>query len=61
MNVVEKRDRVPFKVRVDVRMFAQRIGLREVHPRHPCVMPSDFGLDVIRRYSADLPDLSAAA
>jgi 4-hydroxy-tetrahydrodipicolinate synthase len=39
------------------RMFAQRIGLREVHPRHPCVMPSTFGLDVIQRYGASLPDL----
>ncbi len=39
------------------RMFAQRIGLREVHPRHPCVMPSAFGLDTIRRYGATLPDL----
>jgi 2-keto-3-deoxy-L-arabinonate dehydratase len=39
------------------RMFAQRIGLRDMHPRHPCVMPSAFGLDVIRRYGAILPEL----
>ena len=39
------------------RMFAQRIGLQEVHPRHPCVMPSDFGMDVIRRYGTMLPEL----
>ena len=39
------------------RMFAQRIGLGEVNPRHPCVMPSAFGLDIIRRYGANLPDL----
>lgn len=38
-------------------MFAHRIGLAEVHPRHPCVMPSTFGLDIIRRYGAALPDL----
>jgi 2-keto-3-deoxy-L-arabinonate dehydratase len=39
------------------RMFAQRIGLRDMHPRHPCVMPSAFGLDIIRRYGAILPEL----
>jgi 4-hydroxy-tetrahydrodipicolinate synthase len=39
------------------RMFAQRIGLPEVHPRHPCIMPSAFGMDIIRRYGAVLPEL----
>lgn len=39
------------------RLFARRIGLPEVHPRHPCILPSAFGLEVIDRYSATLPDL----
>ena len=41
------------------RMFARRIGLHEVHPRQPCVMPSEFGLDIIGRYARDLPSLAA--
>ncbi len=40
------------------RLFARRIGLPEVHPRHPCILPSAFGLDVIERYSASLPSLA---
>ena len=40
------------------RMFAQRIGVQEVHPRHPCVMPTQFGLDIIQRYAAALPPLT---
>lgn len=40
------------------RMFAQRLGLEKVHPRHPCVLPSEFGLDVIRRYAAAVPNLA---
>lgn len=38
------------------RMFARRIGVTEVHPRHPCITPSAFGEEVVRRYSAALPD-----
>lgn len=38
------------------RMFARRIGLTEVHPRHPCIMPSSFGEQVVRHYSAALPE-----
>lgn len=40
------------------RMFARRIGLTEVHPRHPCIMPSSFGEQVVRHYSAALPEWS---
>jgi len=42
------------------RLFARRIGVQDVHPRHPCIMPSRFGLDVIQRYAADLPPLTPA-
>ena len=41
------------------RLFARRIGVSAVHPRHPCILPSAFGLDVVDRYSATLPDLIA--
>lgn len=40
-------------------LFARRIGLEKVHPRHPCIEPSAFGLDVIDRYAATLPSLPA--
>ncbi len=43
------------------RLFARRIGLAQVHPRHPGVLPSEFGLDVIERYSAGLPALGERA
>jgi 4-hydroxy-tetrahydrodipicolinate synthase len=39
------------------RLFAHRIGLEEVHPRHPCVLPNPFGEDIVRRYAAQLPAL----
>lgn len=39
------------------RLFASRIGLDEVHPRQPCVRPSAFGEDIVRRYGAALPPL----
>ena len=40
------------------RMFARRIGLHEVHPCRPCVMPSDFDFDMIGCYASDLPPLA---
>lgn len=40
------------------RLFAQRIGLAEVHPRHPCVMPTAFGSGIVERYAAHLPPLA---
>src|SRR5690606_33499459 len=36
------------------RLFARRIGLQTVHPRHPCVLPEPFGEDIVRRYAACL-------
>ena len=39
------------------RIYARRIGVDEVHPRHPCVMPHEFGMSIVERYSADLPPL----
>ena len=39
------------------RLWARRLGLPEVHPRHPCVMPNDFGTAVVERYAAGLPAL----
>lgn len=37
------------------RLFAQRIGLEEVHPRHPCILPAAFGSQTVHHYSAALP------
>jgi 2-keto-3-deoxy-L-arabinonate dehydratase len=37
------------------RLYARRIGVEEVHPRHPCVLPNAFGTSIVERYSADLP------
>ncbi len=39
------------------RLFAQRAGIEEVHPRHPCVLPGAFGESIVQRYSASLPSL----
>jgi 2-keto-3-deoxy-L-arabinonate dehydratase len=39
------------------RLFARRLGLTEVHPRHPCVLPTAFGTDIVERYSRHLPML----
>jgi 4-hydroxy-tetrahydrodipicolinate synthase len=39
------------------RLYAKRIGLEEVHPRHPCIMPHEFGTAIVERYSAGLPRL----
>jgi 2-keto-3-deoxy-L-arabinonate dehydratase len=39
------------------RLFARRLGLGEVHPRHPCVMPVSFGMQTVDRYAARLPVL----
>lgn len=41
------------------RLYARRIGLEEVHPRHPCILPNAFGEAIVDRYSADLPRLLA--
>lgn len=39
------------------RLFALRAGIGEVHPRHPCVEPHPFGLQMLERLSADLAPL----
>lgn len=36
------------------RLFAQRIGITNIHPRHPCVLPQSFGEEIVSRYSAGL-------
>jgi 2-keto-3-deoxy-L-arabinonate dehydratase len=41
------------------RLYARRIGVEEVHPRHPCIMPHAFGTATVERYAADLPLLPA--
>jgi 4-hydroxy-tetrahydrodipicolinate synthase len=37
------------------RLFAHRIGVGEVHPRHPCILPASFGNQTVQHYSATLP------
>lgn len=37
------------------RLFATRASIAEVHPRHPCVLPDAFGLELLARLSAQLP------
>ena len=37
------------------RMLARRIGLNEVHPRHPCILPTSFG-DMARFFHSWLTD-----
>jgi 2-keto-3-deoxy-L-arabinonate dehydratase len=39
------------------RLYAKRIGVDQVHPRHPCVMPHAFGTEIVERYAAGLPRL----
>jgi 4-hydroxy-tetrahydrodipicolinate synthase len=39
------------------RLLARRIGVNEVHPRHPCIMPHAFGTAIVDRYSAGLAPL----
>lgn len=39
------------------RLYARRIGVEEVHPRHPCITPHEFGTAIVDRYSAKLPPL----
>lgn len=39
------------------RLYARRIGVEQVHPRHPCIEPNAFGTAIVERYSADLPAL----
>jgi 2-keto-3-deoxy-L-arabinonate dehydratase len=41
------------------RLYARRIGVDQVHPRHPCILPHEFGTAIVERYSADLPPLLA--
>ena len=40
------------------RLFAQRAGLGEVHPRGPTVRPVPFGDEVVARYAAHLPPMA---
>lgn len=42
------------------RLFASRAGIGEVHPRHPCVTPHPFGLQMLERLSAGVSPLPAA-
>jgi 4-hydroxy-tetrahydrodipicolinate synthase len=39
------------------RLFAQRMGVEAVHPRHPAILPHPFGTAVVERYAAALPPL----
>lgn len=41
------------------RLYAKRIGIEEVHPRHPCILPHEFGTAIVERYAANLPPLLA--
>jgi 4-hydroxy-tetrahydrodipicolinate synthase len=41
------------------RLFARRAGIAEVHPRHPCILPSEFGTSIVERYAAALPQLAS--
>ncbi|MBA3507907.1 MAG: dihydrodipicolinate synthase family protein [Betaproteobacteria bacterium] len=36
------------------RLFARRMGIDEIWPRHPCVLPDAFGTAVVARYATDL-------
>jgi 4-hydroxy-tetrahydrodipicolinate synthase len=40
------------------RLFATRAAIAPVHPRHPCVLPDAFGLELLARLSAHLPALA---
>ena len=42
------------------RLFAARAGIAEVHPRHPCVTPHPFGLQMLEHLSAGVAPLPAA-
>lgn len=39
------------------RLFAARAAIADVHPRHPCVLPDAFGLELLAHLSAQLPAL----
>jgi 4-hydroxy-tetrahydrodipicolinate synthase len=39
------------------RFMARRLGLPELHPRFPCILPTAFGTEVANRYGATLPQL----
>ncbi len=40
------------------RMFARRIGVSEVNARHPAILPSAFGEEIVQRYGSFLPSLA---
>jgi 4-hydroxy-tetrahydrodipicolinate synthase len=39
------------------RFMARRLGLTDIHPRHPCILPSAFGTRVADQYGAALQAL----
>jgi 4-hydroxy-tetrahydrodipicolinate synthase len=41
------------------RLFATRAGIDAVHPRHPCVEPHPFGLQMVERLAAGVAPLPA--
>ena len=43
------------------RLFASRIRIEPVHPRHPCVMPDAFGIDTLGHLAAGLPPFAGVA
>jgi len=40
------------------RLFASRASIAPVHPRHPCVLPEAFGLQLLERLAIGLPPLA---
>lgn len=40
------------------RLFAKRLAIGSFNPRRPCIHPSRFGEEIIKRYSATLPPLN---
>ena len=36
-------------------LFAKRIGVHEINPRAPTVVPTEFGASVVARYASNLP------
>lgn len=38
-------------------LFAERIGVREINPRAPTVIPTEFGARIVAHYASNLPPL----
>ncbi len=43
------------------RLFATRASIAPVHPRHPCVMPESFGIELLDHLAADFPAIAGRA